>query len=114
MTPATLPTSATQLSELSGGAAKLINRGAGSHSPEAKQAAQKAAEEFETVFLNTMFQSMFEGVKAEAPFGGGYGEQVYRSMMVNQYANDLSASGGIGLADAVAREILAQQEASNS
>lgn len=80
---------------------------------ETRDAAKKASEEFETVFLNNMLQGMFEGVKLEEPFGGGYGEDVYRSMMVEEYAKTLAGSGGIGLADAVYREMLAQQEGQN-
>ncbi len=73
--------------------------------------ARDVAEKFETVFLNTMLQGMFEGIKTDGPFGGGHGEQIYRSMMNEQYAEAISARGGIGIADAIYRQILSLQEA---
>ena len=78
-----------------------------------KVAARKAAEEFEASFLTTMLEQMWTGIEAEAPFGGGHAEKVYRSMMVGEYAKTLSAAGGIGLADHVYREMLSAQEGTN-
>ena len=72
--------------------------------------ARKAAQEFETSFLTTMLEQMWTGIEAEAPFGGGHAEKVYRSMIVSEYAKSISASGGIGMADHVYREILSAQE----
>lgn len=73
-------------------------------------AAMKAAKEFESSFLTTMLEQMWTGVEAEAPFGGGNAEKVYRSMVVGEYAKSISAAGGIGIADHVYREILKAQE----
>lgn len=84
------------------------------HGETAKQQALETAKDFEAVFLSTMFQQMFAGLKTEAPFGGGYGEEVFRDMLAGEYAKEVSHSGGIGLADQVYREILAIQEGQNS
>ena len=73
--------------------------------------AREVAEQFETVFVNTMIQGMFEGIKSDGPFGGGHGEEIYRSMLNEQYAEAITARGGIGLADSIYREILSLQEA---
>lgn len=70
----------------------------------------KAAKEFESSFLTAMLEQMWTGVEAEAPFGGGHAEKVYRSMVVGEYAKSISAAGGIGIADHVYREILSAQE----
>ncbi len=75
-----------------------------------QSAARKAAEEFEQTFLTTMLSSMFEGVKTSAPYGGGHAEQQFRSVLLGEYAKDMAKTGGIGIADAVYREILAIQE----
>ncbi len=72
--------------------------------------AREVAEEFESVFLTTMIQGMFEGIKTDGPFGGGHGEQIYRSMLNEQYAEAIASRGGIGLADSIYREILSMQE----
>lgn len=79
-----------------------------------KASARKAAQEFEAVFLSTFLEGMFSGLKTGAPFGGGQSETVYRSLMLGQYAREISASGGLGIADHVYREILAVQESSRN
>jgi Rod binding domain-containing protein len=77
------------------------------------KAALKAAKEFESSFLTNMLEQMWTGVEAEAPFGGGHAEKVYRSMMVGEYAKSISAAGGIGIADHIYRELLIAQEGRN-
>jgi Rod binding domain-containing protein len=73
--------------------------------------ARKTAQEFEAVFLGRMFESMFSGVGEDGPMGGGASAAPFRAMLTDEYARSVSASGGIGLADHVYREILALQEA---
>ncbi len=78
-----------------------------------KMSAEKAhqtAEDFEAFFLSQMLQPMFSGIEAEEPFGGGASEEVWRSMLVDEYGKSLARSGGIGIADQVMREILRAQE----
>lgn len=74
--------------------------------------AREAAEEFEAVFVTSMVETMFSGISTDGPFGGGHSEQMYRSMMNEEYANAIVKAGGIGLADNVYREILKLQEQS--
>jgi Rod binding domain-containing protein len=73
--------------------------------------ARAAAQEFEAVFLNSMFSEMFTGVDGEGPFGGGAGGGVWRSFLTDEYAKSFARAGGIGIADDVYRTLLAQQEA---
>jgi flagellar protein FlgJ len=75
----------------------------------ASQAA-KAAEDFEAVFINEFMGAMFEGLKTDGPFGGGPGESIYRSLMVDQYSKAVAKQGGFGLAAAVKNELLHAQE----
>lgn len=80
----------------------------------AKSNAAKArvlAQDFEAVFLNSMFSHMFTAVDGEGPFGAGAGVGVWRSFLAEQYAKSFASAGGIGLADHVERALLAQQEA---
>jgi Rod binding domain-containing protein len=74
-------------------------------------AAAKAAEEFEAVFISQFLGSMFQGIRTDGPFGGGPGEEIFRSLMLEQYGKRLAADGGFGLADSVKRQLLALQEA---
>ena len=73
-------------------------------------AAQKAAKEFEGVFISQFLGSMFEGISTDGPFGGGEGEQMFRSLMVDQYGKQIEAQGGFGLAKSVTAELLRTQE----
>ncbi|MEQ1889581.1 MAG: rod-binding protein [Alphaproteobacteria bacterium] len=73
-------------------------------------AARKTANEFESMFLSQMLEHMSSGVKADGPFGGGQGEEMFRSLLNQEYAGMLTKRGGIGIADHVYRQILALQE----
>ena len=75
------------------------------------QDARKAAENFEAFFLSQSLDSMFAGVNSDSLFGGGQAENVYRSLLNQEYAKVAAKSGGVGIADAVQREILRMQEA---
>ena len=80
-------------------------------SPEKQQETKAASQDFEAVFLNSMFQQMFSGVKGEGPFGETPGTGPWRSMLTEQYAKGISKSGGIGIADDVFRSLIMQQAA---
>ena len=71
--------------------------------------ARDAAEKFEGQFLSLMMQQMFQGVKADGPFGGGFGEEMFRSVMTDAMASQMTRAGGIGLSDTIQREILKMQ-----
>lgn len=71
------------------------------------------AEDFETVYLNSMFQQMFAGVDGEGPFGGTTGTGPWRSMLTDEFAKSFVKKGGIGIADHVYASLLAKQEAAN-
>lgn len=70
----------------------------------------RVAREFEEVFLAQMLQPMLAGLTPEEPFGGGPAEDMWQSMLVTEYGKAIVARGGIGIADAVAREMLQAQE----
>ena len=78
-------------------------------SPDTAKAA-KAAKEFESFFVSQMVQHMFEGVKTDSMFGGGHGEEMFRSQLIDQYGKMVAARGGLGIADSVVRSMLHQQE----
>ena len=71
---------------------------------------KKVAEEFEAVFLGQMLQPMFKNIEAAEPFGGRPSEKIWRTMQVEEYGKAIAKAGGIGIADAVFREILKAQE----
>ena len=79
-------------------------------SPKSPQSLRNAAEEFESLFLGLMYEHMFTSISADGMFGGGNGEEIYRSMLVQEFAKVTSGTGGIGISDTVYRELLKAQE----
>jgi len=79
--------------------------------PTNQTKARAAAQDFEAVFLNSMFQHMFTGIEGDGPFGGSGATGVWRSMITDQYARSFAKAGGIGIADQVYRSLIAHQEA---
>jgi len=76
-----------------------------------KTKAKAAAQNFEAVFLNSMFEQMFTDIGGEGPFGGQGATGVWRSLLTDQYARTFAKAGGIGIANQVYKTLLAQQEA---
>lgn len=75
-----------------------------------RAALETTAREFEAVFLGQMLQPMFAGVGAEEPFGGGMAEDMWKTMLADEYGKAIAKGGGIGIADAVVREMIRMQE----
>ncbi len=73
-------------------------------------AAKKAAEQFEGVFITQFLGEMFNGISTDGPFGGGQGEEMFRSLLVDEYGKQITAQGGFGLSSAIQRELLKAQE----
>ena len=68
-----------------------------------------AAQQFEAMFLNTMFQHMFTSLNGEGPFGGSGALKVWRSMLTDEYAKNFAKTGGIGIASHIYDALLRQQ-----
>lgn len=73
-------------------------------------AAKKAGADFEAYFLSQAFENMFSGIDVDPMFGGGSGESVYRSMLLQQYSKVAAQSDPTGIGAEVTREILKLQE----
>lgn len=69
-----------------------------------------AAKDFEAFFLSQVLENMFAGIRTDGVFGGGHGESVFRSFMLQEYGKVIANQGGIGLSDAVKRDMLRMQE----
>ena len=72
--------------------------------------AHEKAVEFEGFFIAMALESMFSGIETDGLFGGGHGEKVFRSMMLQEYGKSVAQRGGFGISDAVQRQILSLQE----
>lgn len=80
-------------------------------SPQAKAKAKAQSQDFEALFLNTMFSQMTSGVKGEGPYGDTTGTGVWRSMLTDEYARSFAKAGGVGISNDVFRTLIMQQAA---
>ncbi len=71
------------------------------------KAMREAANEFEAVFLAEMLSHTSLADTSET-FGGGAGEDAFGSMMTREWANQLTARGGIGLSEKIYQALLAR------
>jgi len=70
---------------------------------------KQTARDFESSFLSVMMQQMFSGLSTSGPFGGGAGEEMFRSVLTDAMAKQMTRAGGIGVAANVEREMLKLQ-----
>lgn len=70
----------------------------------------KVFQDYEAVYLSQMLSHMYEGVEVDPTFGGGPGEETMRSLLLNEYGKMMAARGGVGLADAMKKQMLQMQE----
>jgi Rod binding domain-containing protein len=95
----------------SNSAANKLKAAGANLSEASKLKAKAASQDFEAVFLNSMFQQMFTGIQGEGPFGGSGATGVWRSFLTDEYSKSFAKAGGIGIADQVYSTLLTQQEA---
>jgi Rod binding domain-containing protein len=73
--------------------------------------ALKAGKQFEAMFLSQMMKPIFDTLHTDGMFGGGQGEEMFRGLLVDNYAKAMANHGtGIGIAPIVAKTLLAAQE----
>ena len=83
-------------------------------SPEQVAKTRQSAKDFEAMALGQMLQPMFNTVDtSKGLFGGGPGEAAWKPMMVDEMAKAMERGGGVGIADAVFKEMIRVQEAKN-
>jgi flagellar protein FlgJ len=70
----------------------------------------KAAVKFEAMFMNEMLSHMSAGLKTDGPMGGGHGEEVFQSLLTEQYGKIVADSGQTGLSKNIEKEMLHMQE----
>ena len=78
-------------------------------SPQAQAKAKASSQDFEAMFLNSMFSQMTSGIKGDGPFGETTGTGVWRSMLTDQYSKNFAKAGGIGISTDVFRTLILQQ-----
>ena len=90
-----------------------LKRMSGMKTSDPKEA-DRVSHEFEAMFLSSMLQPMFAGLKtSKGLFGGGHAEDTFQAMLVDEYGKVMAKSGGVGIAKMVHDQILQLQEVGN-
>ncbi len=76
--------------------------------PARRAAMREAAVEFEAVFIAQMLEHSGVGRAPEA-FGGGAGEDAFRSHLLGEQGRIMARSGGIGLAQEIYEALLKRE-----
>jgi Rod binding domain-containing protein len=71
---------------------------------------EKTAIDFEAMFATEMLRPMFEGVEVDQMFGGGHGEEIMRSFMVQEYGKVIAKTDKLGIAKQVKAEMIRMQD----
>jgi flagellar protein FlgJ len=71
---------------------------------------EKVAEDFEAFFAGEYFEQMFSGIQPDSITGGGEGESMFRSLMIQEYGKAVAKQHSLGIADVVKRQLLQLQE----
>lgn len=72
---------------------------------------KKACEDFESVLLNYMFQSMKKTVGDSGIFGESFQRNMYESLYVEKISEKIAEERDLGLGDALYRQLAADLEA---
>lgn len=73
-------------------------------------AADKASKNYEQVFISQFLGSIFSSIPTDGITGGGAGEEMFRSLMIDQYAKGIESQGGFGIATQMKAELLKHQQ----
>lgn len=68
-----------------------------------------SAEDFEAYVASEFLEHMFSGIQSDPLFGGGQGESIFRSFLLQEYGKSLAASGALGIGAQVKQELLRLQ-----
>ncbi|HIJ80672.1 MAG TPA: flagellar biosynthesis protein FlgJ [Desulfuromonadales bacterium] len=85
-------------------------RGASVLTEKQRAEAKKVSQDFEALFVGMMMKSMRSTVGKDKLTGGGHGEEVYRSLLDQEYANaSVKRGAGLGLAKIIEKDIIRQE-----
>ena len=73
------------------------------------QKLKKISQDFEGLFVGMMMKSMRETIGKDKLTGGGHGEDVYSSMLDQEYVAESVKRGGLGLAKQIEKELVRQE-----
>lgn len=68
------------------------------------------AEDFEAFFAGLVFDEMTAEMEPDPLTGGGTGEDMFRSLLNQEFGKAVARNGSLGIADIVQRQLLQLQE----
>ncbi len=68
------------------------------------------ARSFEAVFIGEMTRIMMDSAPTDGPFGGGHGEEMFRSVLADHLGEAMARRGGLGIAPSVMAQMQRMQE----
>ena len=74
----------------------------------------KAAKDFESIFVRQMLKSLEKTTAAGAGTKASPGQSTYGSMIVDTLSESISAAGGLGLADVIAKSMMGSHPTPNA
>lgn len=74
-------------------------------SKDSQKELRRAAQDFESLFINQMLKSMRDTVVKSDLFHGGNAEEIYSSMLDTELSKSMASAGGIGLADMLLKQL---------
>ena len=109
-----IATAAPDLSEGVADKARQLQRtasnGGAGLTEKQRQQAKKVSQDFEALFVGMMMKSMRATVGKDKLTGGGHGDEVYRSMLDQEYAAiSVKRGGGLGIAKIIEKDIIRQE-----
>jgi flagellar protein FlgJ len=109
-----IATAVPDLSESAADKARLLQRatsnGGAVLTEKQRRQAKKVSQDFEALFVGMMMKSMRATVGKDKLTGGGHGDEVYRSMLDQEYANaSVKGGGGLGIAKIIEKDIIRQE-----
>ena len=112
-----IPQIATQTDTAAAEKARLLERQAGGASSglseQKLKQIHKVSQDFEALFTGMMMKSMRSTVAKDKLTGGGHGEEVFRSMLDQEYAAAAAKRGSLGLAPMIEKDIIRQESRSS-
>ena len=75
---------------------------------------EKVSQDFEAIFIKRLFDDMDKTIdRKDNMFYGGEAEEIFRSMLNEERAKDMSKCGGIGLAKIIYEQLSRKNEERN-
>jgi flagellar protein FlgJ len=74
-------------------------------------AAKKVAREFEALMVNEMLKSMRVTTGKDSLLTGGRGEEIFRSLLDQEYAQAIASQGTLGMAKIIEQQLVKHEPA---